>query len=293
MLDRPKKILIVDDEPGQLEVLRMLLMPRGYDVISARGGEEALATASETRVDAIILDIMMPGIDGIQVKARLNQDSHSASIPVIFLTAQSAVEDKVRGLSIGADDYVTKPFHSEELIARLESALKRKGVYEDLAMTDGVTGLHNNIFFKKEFMLFFGMAKRYKVPFSLVLVDMDNLKQVNDMYGHAAGDFLLKNFASIARATFRSVDIVTRYGGDEFAIIIPESDHLQTKVAVDRLRNIINETILNYRDVKEKIVFSISAGVAAYDQAFNNESQMFDLADKRLYEEKKSKKVIR
>lgn len=293
MWDRQKKILIVDDELGQLETLRMLLSPRGYDVMSASSGEEALSITSNTRVDAIILDVIMPGMDGMQVKARLNQDSLSASIPVIFLTAQSDVEDKVRGLGLGADDYVTKPFHAQELLARLESALKRKGLYEDLAMTDGITGLHNNIFFKKEFTLFFGMAKRYRAPFCLVLIDMDNLKQVNDMYGHAAGDFLLKNFASIARATFRSVDIITRYGGDEFAIITPESDFDQVKVAVDRLRSKIDETILNYRDVHGKIPFSISAGIAVYDQVFKNESQMFELADSRLYEEKKGKKLPR
>jgi diguanylate cyclase (GGDEF)-like protein len=293
MWDKPKKILIVDDEPGQLETLRMLLVPRGYDVMSASGGEEALVLASNTRVDAIILDVIMPGMDGMQVKARLNQDSSSAGIPVIFLTAQSEVEDKVRGLGLGADDYVTKPFHAQELLARLESVLKRKSLYEDLAMTDGVTGLYNNIFFKKEFALFFGMAKRYRKPFCLVLVDMDNLKQVNDMYGHAAGDFLLKNFASIARATFRSVDIVTRYGGDEFAIITPESNYDQAKVAVDRLRKKIDETILNYRDVHGKIPFSVSVGIAVYDQVFKNEVQMFELADSKLYEEKKGRKVIR
>ncbi len=164
----------------------------------------------------------MPGMDGMQVKARLNQDSLSASIPVIFLTAQSDVEDKVRGLGLGADDYVTKPFHAQELLARLDSALKRKGLYEDLAMTDGIIGLHNSIFFKKEFALFF---------------------------------------------------------------------FEQTKAAIDRLRKKIDETILNYRDVRGKILFFVSAGIAVYDQVFKNEPQMFDLADSRLYEEKKRKKV--
>jgi two-component system, cell cycle response regulator len=284
-----QKILVVDDDPDNIETLRELLEVRGYDIQAACNGEEALRIVAGTRVDAILLDIVMPGMDGLNVKAKLNENSQSATIPVIFVTAKDAVPDKVRGLGVGADDYITKPFHAEELLARVRAALNRRGVYEQISMTDGLTGLYNTAFFNKQFALFFGMGKRYKKIFSLALIDLNNFKEINDTYGHAAGDFVLKNFASIARAALRQVDIVTRYGGDEFAIIMPEVNLAQASVAVDRLRKNITARVLNFHGAPAGIAFSISVGVASYDDSFTGESKMFELADSRLYEDKRSK----
>jgi diguanylate cyclase (GGDEF)-like protein len=281
-----KKVLIVDDERELVKLLESFLVSHGYETLTASTGEEALETVARTRVDVILLDIMMPRVDGLQVKARLNENSATADIPVIFLSAKAAISDKVKGLGLGADDYITKPFNMEELLARIKAALKRKGHYEDISMTDGITGLHNVVFFKKQLSLFFGMCKRYDKVFSIVMIDIDNFKLLNDKYGHAAGDFILKNFASIARATLRKVDMITRYGGDEFAIIMPTVNEKEAGVAIERLKNNIKNSKLSFKGAREKLAFSISAGIACYDEKFTDESEMFKLADKRLYEDK-------
>jgi len=282
-----KVILAVDDELEALRLLEDILMPRGYEVLTTSSGEDALKIASQTRVDAVLLDISMPGMDGISVKARLNEDSLTAAIPVIFLTARVAVDYKVRGLGIGADDYITKPFEVRELLARLEAAVKRRGFYEDIAMTDAMTGLHNTAFFKKEFAIFFNIARRYKQIFSLAIIDIDDMKTINDTYGHAAGDLVLRNFASIARSSLRNVDIITRYGGDEFTILFPQQDAVQANVPIKRLKDRIEKTEIFFREKDAKIAFSISAGVAAYQDDFADEMKMFEQADARLYEDKK------
>lgn len=284
-----RNILVVDDDPNNLEFMQELLTPRGYGVITAQNGQEALKRVSENRVDAILLDIVMPGMDGLHVKAKLNEDSANAMIPVIFVTAKDAVPDKVRGLGVGADDYITKPFHADELLARINAALKRRGVYEDMSMTDALTGLHNVTFFKKQFTLFFSMGKRYMNIFSLAMVDLNDFKKINDTYGHAAGDFVLKNFAFLARASLRQVDVVTRYGGDEFAILMPEVNFDQASVGIARLKRAVASKALSFPGTREGITYSISAGVASFDRTFTGESQMFELADARLYEDKRNK----
>ena len=133
-------------------------------------------------------------------------------------------------------------------------------------------------FFKKQYTLFFNIAKRYGEVFSLALIDIDDFKIINDTYGHAGGDLVLKKFSLEARNTFRKSDIIIRYGGDEFAVIMPETDNDQAVAAVERLKNNLQES-----------EFRVSAGIATYDGALTDESQMFQLADKRLYEEKKKK----
>lgn len=281
-----EKVLIVDDEPDLIKLLKAHLTSHGYEVSVALTGEEALESVKRTKIDLILLDINMPGVDGLQVKAKLNEDIRTAGIPVIFLTSKAAVSDKIRGLGLGADDYVTKPFDIREVLARMKSALQRRGLYEEISMTDGITGLHNVIFFKKQFSLFFGMGKRYGKIFSLVIIDIDNFKRLNDTYGHAAGDFILKNFASIARATLRSVDVITRYGGDEFAVIMPNVNAKEAAVAIERLKNNIKGKELIYGGPQTKLFFSVSAGIISYDNNFNDELEMFETADARLYEDK-------
>jgi len=288
-----KIILAVDDELQALRLVEDILMPRGYEVLTTSSGEDALKIAAERRVDVVLLDISMPGMDGISVKARLNEDRLTAAIPVIFLTARVAVDDKVRGFGIGAEDYITKPFEVKELLARIDAVVKRREFYEDIAMTDAVTGLHNTAFFKKEFAIFFNIARRYKQMFSLAIIDIDYMKKINDAYGHAAGDLALKSFASIARTSLRNADIITRYGGDEFTILFPQQDAIQTNVPIERLKDRARKTEILFREKDAKIAFSISAGVAAYQDGFADEMQMFELADARLYEDKKRQRKER
>ncbi|RKY40960.1 MAG: hypothetical protein DRP85_07500 [Candidatus Makaraimicrobium thalassicum] len=283
---RKKRILIVDDEKDFLNVLDARLSNAGYLVFKATGSERIFERIEEAAPELILLDIMMQGRDGMQVKTDLNRNKSTAGIPVIFLTAKTNISDKIKGLQLGADDYITKPFNNEELLARIESALSRRDFYRGISMTDGLTGLYNVSFYKREIPLFFNIAKRYKKVFSLAMIDIDRFKHINDTYGHAAGDFILKKFSVIAKETFRTADTVIRYGGDEFAVIMPETDYEQASAAIERLKSKINGKVFRFLDIQVELTFSVSAGIATYDDSFTSESRMFELADSRLYEDK-------
>ncbi len=287
-----KKILVVDDEPDILRTTSIMLEDEGYEVITATNGEDALRKACVDNPDLILLDIMMPGMDGLEAQSRLKNDALTAHIPVIFLTARSSGPDKIKGLRRGVDDYITKPFDPDELLARMELILERKNFYEGISMMDALTGAYNTHFFKKQFSLFFNTAKRYKRIFSLTVIDIDNFKQINDTYGHAAGDFILKKFYAIAKDMLRDSDIITRYGGDEFVIILPESTRAQASDTMQRIRSAIEGRRFIVEPSGAKISFSISAGVAQYSETIKTEAQLFNFADSDMYQEKKNKQKL-
>ncbi len=287
-----KKILVADDEPDILRTISIMLEGEGYDVITATNGEDAVHKARSDNPDLIILDIMMPQMDGLEAQGRLKNDASTSNIPVIFLTAKSSMPDKIKGLRLGVDDYITKPFDSDELLARMELILERKSFYEEISMKDALTGAYNTHFFKKQFSLFFNMAKRYKRIFSLAIIDIDDFKKINDTYGHAAGDFILKKFYSVAKGILRGSDIITRYGGDEFVIILPESNHAQALNAMQRIRSEIEGRVFIAEPSGAKISFSISVGVTQYSEAVKTETQLFNLADSDMYKEKKNKQKL-
>ncbi|MGB2879775.1 MAG: diguanylate cyclase [Candidatus Omnitrophota bacterium] len=282
-------ILVVDDEAEILDLLDRVLKKAGYKVTTALNGEEALEKISKETPSLILLDIMMPVMDGIEVKNKLNEDSSTASIPVIFLTSRSTISDKVKGFNLGIDDYITKPFEFKELLARVTSALSRREYYEEISMTDGLTGLYNIHYFKKEFKLFFDIAKRYKKTFSLAIVDVDDFKKINDTYSHAVGDFVLKKVSSVIKETLRKSDIITRYGGDEFVVIFPESNREQSARAMERVKEKIEGKEFIFEDTGAGISFTISTGIAAFREDFENEIQLFEAADEDMYREKKIK----
>jgi diguanylate cyclase (GGDEF)-like protein len=287
--DKQIKILVVDDDTQVLDLLDRSLTRAGYLVLMSKNGEEALVKAKEEKPDLIVLDVMMPGMDGREVKARLNENTSTAGVPVIFLTGMDTMDDKAKGFDLGIDDYILKPCNLDELELRINGALNRRKFYEKISMTDGLTGLYNIHYFKKQFDLFFNIAKRYKKVFSLAVIDIDNFKEINDTYSHATGDFVLKTLSSIMEETLRKPDIITRYGGDEFAVILPESSQKQALIAMERVKIRIDGKTFTYEEKGIEISFSISTGVAAYARNFENETQLFEAADADMYEEKRSK----
>lgn len=282
-------ILIIDDEPDILRVLLKRLEDTGYRVNVFDNALEGFIKVKDIMPSLIILDVMMPELNGMQLKKRLSEDETVADIPVIFLTAKNTIPDKVMGFRLGADDFVTKPFAMEELLARIESAISRRKYYEKIAVTDPLTGLANSHIFKKEFGLFFRMGQRYQRVFSLALIDVDGLKGINDKYGHSAGDLVLKEVASVMLRVFRTSDILVRYGGDEFAAIMPETNQEQARCVAKRLKVEIQKASVELqKDLK--ISISVSAGCGAYGSEMVGEEELFNQADKALYQDKMSKK---
>ncbi len=285
-MTRRGTVLVVDDEPDILEVLNKELSDRGYVVRLERDGREGLETARKISPDLLILDIHMPGMDGLQLKASLNLDEATADIPTIFLSASDQTSPKVEGFQLGADDYVTKPFNMEELMARVDSILLRHQRSIELSMTDKLTGLYNLHVYKKQVISFFKSAKRYGRDLSLAILDIDGLKNINDTQGHQAGDFVIKKVAEVMNRSFRRPDILIRYGGDEFVILMPESTREQAAIAIRRFKDALEGESFATDESGQRVAISVSCGLASYDETVHNVDQFFEAADKNLYRDK-------
>jgi two-component system, cell cycle response regulator len=234
----PARILIVDDHEDNVELLRARLESWGYTAETASSGVEALSKIETSPPDLVLLDVMMPEMDGIEVARRVKGNSSLPFIPIIMQTALDSTENKVEGLEAGADDYITKPIDFAELKARLTSMLRIKRLQEELqerehqlleanerlryiSQTDGLTGLDNRRHLEDRLREMFEHARRLNEPFSCVMCDLDRFKSVNDTHGHQAGDAVLKQFARILRREVREIDRVGRYGGEEFMLLLP------------------------------------------------------------------------
>jgi two-component system, cell cycle response regulator len=235
--DSSARILIVDDHEDNVELLRARLESWGFETLSATDGAEALAVIEEKLPDLVLLDIMMPKIDGIEVARRVKNNPDLPFIPIIMQTALDSTENKVEGLEAGADDYITKPIDFPELKARVKSMLRIKRLQEEIeererelmeanerlrymSQTDVLTGLDNRRHIETRIEEMFEHAKRLNEPFACVMVDLDKFKSVNDEYGHQAGDAVLRQLAKILKNEVREIDHAGRYGGEEFILLL-------------------------------------------------------------------------
>jgi diguanylate cyclase (GGDEF)-like protein len=232
------RILVVDDHEDNIELLRARLEAWGYRVDAAHDGKQALDQVHASPPDLILLDVMMPAVDGNEVARRIKQNPALPFIPIIMQTALDSTESKVEGLEAGADDYITKPIEFAELKARLRSMLRIKRLQEELeererqlleanerlkhmSRTDALTGLENRRSIEKQLDILFAHGERLSEPLACVMSDLDRFKSVNDEHGHQAGDAVLKQFAAILKREAREIDIVGRYGGEEFIVLLP------------------------------------------------------------------------
>jgi diguanylate cyclase (GGDEF)-like protein len=231
------RILVVDDHEDNIELLRARLEAWGYEVEAARDGSKALEIVHASPPDLILLDVMMPTVDGNEVARRIKQNPALPFIPIIMQTALDSTENKVEGLEAGADDYITKPIEFAELKARVRSMLRIKRLQEELeererqlleanerlrhmSRTDALTGLANRRFIEQQMDRMFAHSDRLSEPLACVMCDLDRFKSVNDEFGHHAGDAVLKQFAGILKREAREIDSVGRYGGEEFLVLL-------------------------------------------------------------------------
>ena len=303
------RILVVDDHEDNIELLRARLEARGYEVEGASDGQAALDAVERTVPDLILLDVMMPKMDGMEVVRRLKAKSEANElpfIPVIMQTALDSTENKVEGLDAGADDYITKPINFAELEARVNSLLRIKGLQSALAarerelkvlndqlneannqlkrisLTDGLTQIENRRSLNERLHEMWQHSVRLHEPISLVMCDIDKFKSVNDDYGHQAGDAVLKEFAQLLKSEAREIDRVGRYGGEEFLLILPGTVLDAAVTFAERLREKVERHTFSYEG--GTLCRTMSCGVASSPHPkVADEDALLRAADTALY----------
>ncbi len=287
-----QKILIVDDAPANIGILGQTLMA-DYELRVATNGAAALDIAVADSPDIILLDIMMPGMDGYEVCRRLKDNESTRHIPVIFVTGKSEEEDETKGLELGAVDYITKPFSAPIVKARVKNhlELKRRGdLLEQLAMLDGLTSIHNRRRFDEMLSVEWRRAVRDHNWLTLMMMDIDRFKAFNDCHGHAAGDECLKKVAqTLSQAFNRAGDFVARYGGEEFAAILSGTNPEGANAAARKAQEHLNSLDLKHScsPVSDKVTLSI--GVASIQASEDSAPlELIKMADKMLYEAKEA-----
>ena len=300
----PVRVLVVDDLPDNVEILRARLESRGYAVATASNGEEALASVHSAPPHVILCDVMMPGIDGYEVSRRLKTDDSLPFIPIILVTALGETEHIVQGLNTGADDYIAKPYHFQELEARVRAMLRIKRLQDELdlknreleiankrlkklSITDGLTELYNHRHVHELLHEEFERSRRSEEPLAVVMIDLDRFKAVNDTYGHPTGDVVLFETARILKETAREIDMVGRYGGEEFIAILPNTDEAEGARFAERVRKAVEAHL--YRDEATEIRMTCSSGIASFPMdGVESPEELLKYADEALYVAKES-----
>jgi diguanylate cyclase (GGDEF)-like protein len=264
--DAISTILIVDDEPLNCRLLEVML-GSDYEIHIALSGQEALILAEQHQPDLILLDVLMPEMDGFEVFRRLRMIESLANIPVIFVTALEGEADESYGLRLGAADYITKPYNLEITQLRVKNhlALKRqRDLLVNISLSDGLTGISNRRRFDESLELEWKRAVRSGTTLSLLLIDIDCFKQYNDAYGHVSGDECLKKIArALCETLKRPFDLVARYGGEEFGCILPETDAAGAQHVAEVLRKKVESLKIPHEGSQVAPCATVSVGVAS------------------------------
>ena len=296
---KKKRILVVDDHEDNIELLRARLEARGYEVEGANDGQAALDAVRRVCPDLILLDVMMPKMDGIEVVRRLKANAELPFIPVIMQTALDSTENKVEGLDAGADDYITKPINFAELEARVNSLLRIKALQTDLAarerelselndrlrlisLTDGLTEVENRRSLELHLHEMWQHSMRLHEPIALIICDIDKFKAVNDNYGHQAGDSVLKEFAQLLKSEAREIDRVGRYGGEEFLLILSGTVLDAAVTFAERLREKVEGHTFSYAGGTLRRTMSCGVAAAPHPKVKDQEA-ILRAADDALY----------
>lgn len=283
-MNKTQTILVVDDTDTNIDILVGLLT--SYDIAVATNGKNAIEICNEENIDLILLDIMMPEMDGFEVCTILKQKNKTKGIPIIFITAKTDEDSMEAAYDIGGIDYVTKPFKPKELIARVKTQLRVQSLIqnlEHLASYDSLTNIYNRRKFFEQSSIFFDMKDKVFV----IMIDIDNFKSINDKYGHPFGDKILKKVTKSISKELKDGDIFGRLGGEEFAIICEEKTMIIIKNKAENIRYAVEsiEVVANNGD---SVNITISSGISSKNNANTNLDNLLQEADNALYEAKKN-----
>lgn len=286
-MNHVSRILIVDDEPANVRVLAETLRDR-YALSFARRGAEALELVRRVGFDLILMDVMMPGMDGLDVLARLQENPATEEIPVIFVTAMDQLTDEARGLECGAVDYITKPINPAIVRARVRTHLelkRQRDLLANLANIDGLTGIANRRRFDRELDLRWTRQEAAREGIGLLMADIDHFKQYNDHYGHDRGDDCLRQVAGVLESTGKDA-LVARYGGEEFALLC--SPDYAKELAASCLAAVQDLEITHAQSGAGPVVTISIGGAVLADCSESSRKHLFRRADQNLYAAKKS-----
>ena len=321
------KILIVDDSAASLESIETILTSSGYETETANEGMEALDKFLKHKPDLVITDLEMPVMDGFALARLIRGDKSSAHIPIIFISAASDIASKLKAMETGGNDYITRPFNDDELLYKVKAMLRTKELYDELfksretlqnseaelmkktellqleiaerenaeeqlrlkSITDDLTDLFNRRGFFTLSEKQWKSANRYKRKMSLMYMDLNNMKTINDKLGHSAGDQALIDTANILRNTFRESDIISRMGGDEFAVLLTEMTSLDDDYII--IKHLQDNLKTHNEQHGHSYALSLSIGVSIFNPEYPSTlDTMLKQADLLMYEHKKSQK---
>jgi diguanylate cyclase (GGDEF)-like protein len=284
------RLLVVDDQPINIQVMYRCFAG-DYQVFMATSGEQALNICKSNPPDLILLDVVMPGLDGFEVCKQLKADASTWHIPVIFVTAHTDPTQETHGLNLGAVDFIAKPINPDVVRARVKTHLTLKfqsDLLRKLVFLDGLTGVFNRRYFDQQISTEWARAARNNKPLSLILLDVDFFKLYNDRYGHQAGDDALRLVAHTLKSSLRRpADLVARYGGEEFACVLPETSHEDAQVIAEELERQIRTLGIPHQSSTVDTVITISVGLATrVGNSDDDVTSLIGLADKLLYQAK-------
>jgi diguanylate cyclase (GGDEF)-like protein len=290
-LRRPR-LLVVDDQPANIQALYQAFAA-DHQVLMATGGEQALALCASQQPDLVLLDVVMPGMDGYEVCRRLKADDATRDTPVIFVTAHNDEAAETRGLDLGAVDFISKPINPLIVRARVKTHLTLKAQADLLrrwVYIDGLTGVHNRRFFDERLAAEWGRAVRSGFELSVVLLDVDFFKRFNDRYGHQAGDECLRRVAATLQAGLkRPADLLARYGGEEFACLLPDTGLIGARQLAAELGQQIAAQQIAHADSAVAPMVTVSLGVCSKrEDAVGSADALLREADAQLYKAKAS-----
>jgi len=287
------RILVVDDEVDIRSSLSDYLESEGFNVLSAENGKQALSVFNDNTIDLVISDLVMPELDGIGLVKKIRKIDEG--VPVIIMTAFSTVEYSVEAMKAGAFDFISKPFDFKRVLFVIEKALetrrlrklaKRSDYYKRLSDIDGLTEIYNHRFIKQLVDREIKRHIRYSGTLCVLMIDIDDFKSVNDVYGHPTGDVVLIKVADMIKKSIRGCDILSRYGGEEFLVALPVTPINDAKNVADRIVKSFNANLFDIGKDKEPIKITVTIGISAYPDNSGNKEELIENADRALYQGK-------
>jgi diguanylate cyclase (GGDEF)-like protein len=300
-MDKNLPILVVDDDIVSRTVVQKYLLKAGFEVLCAGNGKEAMAIFNRQFCPIDLTDWMMPDITGTQKCRMIRETKTDGYVFIILITSRDSKTDIVSGLEAGADDYLTKPIHQAELIARIHTGVRileleksLKSANDEirlLSITDPLTGCFNRAYLGEQFPQELTRSRRYRHPLAVVLADLDHFKKINDTYGHQAGDRVLKSVAQcILGQTREKIDWTVRYGGEEFLIILPETDCAGAQVVAERVRRAVSNLSIQAGETQIHVTASFGGACVNFRHKEDQEitvEELINKADEQLYRSKR------